>query len=120
MLALHCYQSDSSRAAKIGTHAETQRRREESLCVSASLREIKNRSLILARLRLGRPECSRLRHGTLNASLRHESASSPRADSITTLTHTSLVVIMLMLMPRLASAPNIVRATPVCVRIPTP
>src|SRR5262245_19119210 len=58
MLALHCYQSDYSRAAKIGTHAETQRRREDSLCASASVREIKNRSLILARLRLGRPECS--------------------------------------------------------------
>ena len=34
--------------------------------------------------------------------------------------HTSLVLIIRMLIPRSASAPNMLRATPVCVRIPTP
>src|SRR5262249_24320690 len=54
------------------------------------------------------------------ASLSAASASSPFDRSTTTLTHTSLVLIMAMLMPRPARAPNILRATPVCVRMPTP
>ena len=56
----------------------------------------------------------------MNASRRQASASSPRAFSTTTPTHTSLVLIIPMLIPCAASAPNMVRATPVCVRIPTP
>src|SRR6516162_6226882 len=59
-----------------------------------------------------------MNHARLNVSFKHASASSPRARSTTTLMRTSLVLIMLMLMPRSASAPNIRRAPPVCVRIP--
>ena len=56
----------------------------------------------------------------LNALRKASSASCHFALSTTTLTRISLVLIIAMLMPRSASAPNILRATPVCVRMPIP